>query len=773
MRIAVIGGTFSGNKGAAGMLESVIVNLTHLVPDRVHFDVLSIYPKRDSRRPIPKNVRIIPAKPVVLVILLPPLAILYALLNKFDLPKKFLLSCKPLRAIVEATFVLDVSGISYVDGRGTTLVYNIACNLPAIAVGTPIIKLSQALGPFRKLVNRKAARSILPRLFHIFARGQETEEHLKSLGLKNVTPAADLAFILNEHSPVPELSDEIYAEIGESDLVIGVSPSQVFAGHCKKYGRDSVDVLATYLNYLHAKTDAHIVIVAHSLLEPGKHSRNNDYHVCLAIYEKLTTKTKATLVTDDMTPSELRAVISLCNCFVACRFHSMISALCMEVPTLVLAWSHKYHEVMSEFGLEEYVLGLDDFNVGSLFDSTQRLLGKRAEIAETIKNHLPEVKSRAKVQIEFAVNALEKVDVSIKPGNKAKKLYKKFYSKLFDDAFLGYSKRPDIREGSASGGLVSSVLIDQLSCGAVTGVIAGKTVIEDGKLDFLSVVCSSEAEVLDCRTSIYSDFNHANNVIEVLRDREGVFAIVALPCQWRALNVFLERHSELREKIGLRVGLWCGHTSDRRLVDDFLRLRGIDTNDVSRFYFRKGHWRGETIVEYEDGRIRRMSFRKGYGLLQNLYIDSKRRCFSCTDHFCEGADVSFGDAWLGELKSEHIKHSMAVALTQRGLDALHALETNGGAYLMKTAPELAVQSQKRAVIWHTYGNAGRSRVGRIFRITIPRPEGINPRWNDYISAFLILAAYKAYATWLRPALLRLPWPLPYFYMLVQKTFLNF
>jgi hypothetical protein len=63
-------------------------------------------------------------------------------------------------------------------------------------------------------------------------------------------------------------------------------------------------------------------------------------------------------------------------------------------------------------------------------------------------------------------------------------------------------------------------------------------------------------------------------------------------------------------------------------------------------------------------------------------------------------------------------------------------------------------------------------MGRLFGMHI-RDCGISPRWNDYVSAFLILAAYKAYGGPLRQQLLRLPWPLPYLYMLGQKAFLNF
>lgn len=190
-------------------------------------------------------------------------------------------------------------------------------------------------------------------------------------------------------------------------------------------------------------------------------------------------------------------------------------------------------------------------------------------------------------------------------------------------------------------------------------------------------------------------------------------------------------------------------------------------------YYRRGLWRGETVVELAGGGTRRIPFQTGYGLLQNLYVDCKHRCFSCTDHFGEGSDVSFGDAWLGRLKSSGIKHSMAIAFTDRGVEAMRELEERGGARLVETAPELPVESQKRAVVWHTYGSAGRSAVAPLFGLRVENRSGCRPRWNDVASAIMILAAYRMYSTPLRGLLLRLPWPVSYAYMLVQKALLNF
>ena len=772
MHVAVIGGTFSGNKGAAAMLESIVVNLSRRMPERINFDVISIYPRRDRGRPLPETVCIVSATPIQLILLL-PLAAFYSLLRMLHLPRKFLLALRPLRAIVRAAALLDVSGISYVDGRGATLLYNIACNLPAIMVRTPLVKLSQAMGPFRSPVNRTTARFILSRARMVFARGRKSKENLKKLGITRVIPAADLAFILNEHVPVPNLSRDWLNALPRDGIVIGVCPSQVLASFCEARGIDLVAVLSEFLDGLHEETGARIVIIAHSLLEAEKHSRNNDYHVCKALYERLRHASAATLVVEDFTASELRAVIACCTILVAARFHSMISALCVGVPTLVIAWSHKYREVMDDFGLGRCILDADGLDSVSLLSSARMVLREAAEIRSAIQANLPNVMSSARAQVDFTAEMLTAIPAGIAADRMAQRLHERFYAGRFRRVYLGYSADPTIREGAASGGLVSSLLIDLLGVGTISGAITCRTEIENDRLEFKTLVCSNPREVLDCRTSIYSDFNHAQDVTRILEEREGAFAIVALPCQWKAINHFVEAHPELQEKIALRIGLWCGHATDRRLIDDFLRLRKLRAGDMKHFFYRKGLWRGEMVIELTSGETKTFPFQTGYGLLQNLYVDCKSRCFSCADHFCEGADVSFGDAWLGELKSAGVKHSMAIAFTERGLEAMRALGERGGARLAQTAPELAVQSQKRAVIWHTYGSAGRNRVGRPFGMSIPNRCGCAPRWNDYASALLILAAYRAYSGPLRGLLLRLPWPLLYPYMLAQKVFLNF
>jgi hypothetical protein len=114
-----------------------------------------------------------------------------------------------------------------------------------------------------------------------------------------------------------------------------------------------------------------------------------------------------------------------------------------------------------------------------------------------------------------------------------------------------------------------------------------------------------------------------------------------------------------------------------------------------------------------------------------------------------------------------------LARAGRGASARDARAGRGAAHLAAIPPEVAVQSQKRAVVWHAFGAAGRERIAPFFGLSLSARAEIRPRWNDYCSALLILGAYRAYGSPLRPILMKLPWPFSYPYMLLQKALLNF
>lgn len=761
--ICLIGATYSGNKGAAGMLVACTEALRRKLGEDSRFSVLSIYSRRDSAH-MQKDVAIVPLSPPALILLFLPISFLYFLLSWSRLLRRPLLFYKPLHAIVKADVLLDLSGISFVDGRTATLVYNVACILPAILVGTPVVKMSQALGPFNNRLNRMMASTLLPRMKMIFSRGSITSEFLKNLGLKNWLPAGDLAFLLDSGAALPKAEETVF----------GIIPSEVMRRYCGKRNLDYVSILADTLKQLISDVrPCRIKIISHSNLGPESESRNNDFHVCKALCEQLSSD-NADLIIEDLGPKELRRIIGNCDIVISSRFHGMISALCTTTPVIATAWSHKYVEVMRSFGCERWVVGFRDMDSNHLYGITLEALNSREEISKQIARRLPLATESAAGQISAVVELLRQ-NATLRQsgiGKTARRLYSRFYAGSFKAAAIGHASEPEIREASASGGLVTTLLIERMKKGVSDGAIVADLKTGKGLPTPRTFLARSTQELIRCGGSIYTDFNHFAGIKKILRENEGVFDVVGLPCQLSALKSLSERDSELQSRIGLLVGLWCGHATDSPLLKDLLRKWHIEPEEIEEFKYRQGHWRGETFIRLKNGKIVRRSFKKQYGLYQNLYVDCMPRCFSCPDHFAESADISFGDCWLPSEKRRPVKRTMALALTKTGLGELNRLTVSDACNVTQCPPELAVEAQKRAVIWHTFSCAARARIGRTFGVGVRSGIDITPRINDYVSAAMILSGYRLFNGPLRSLLFRLPWWLLYPAMAVQKLMLN-
>jgi polysaccharide pyruvyl transferase WcaK-like protein len=74
----------------------------------------------------------------------------------------------------------------------------------------------------------------------------------------------------------------------------------------------------------------------------------------------------------------------------------MISGLATSTPTVVIGWSHKYKEVLDDFGLSN--LGLDSSALNEpseIADIVAQVLTTRVDISRQISAALPDVKVRS------------------------------------------------------------------------------------------------------------------------------------------------------------------------------------------------------------------------------------------------------------------------------------------------------------------------------------------------------------------------------------------
>ena len=406
VHIAIIGAALSANKGAAAMLETVVARMPDVVGE-CRFDILTTYPEADADRiPTGSAVRIIGLQPIRLAFVEFPIALLVLLARLLRLPT-FWVRSRGCRAMLDADVVVDVAGISFADGRGVAILgYNVLMTGVPLLLGVPTVKAAQAMGPFKKLPTKIAAKLVLPHLATICARGARTREHLDSLRLTNVVDVADLAFSLSEASDLPSVVATSVLAAGEDFIVI--MPSAVVKGIFEAQGGNYVEAVASLVREIRTITGKGVVIAPHSYRAGMPEGRMNDGPVCRDVSTACSADPMVVGVDADLTAGELRKLVSMGSVLVTSRFHAMISGLATCTPTVVVGWSHKYKEVLDDFGLADY--GMDSaelVNPQKLGKIVGDVLTSRDLIAAQIGAALPAVRERSMKNFDVIASAVK------------------------------------------------------------------------------------------------------------------------------------------------------------------------------------------------------------------------------------------------------------------------------------------------------------------------------------------------------------------------------
>ena len=394
VRIAIIGAALSANKGAAAMVESVMARLPNELGE-CHFDILTTYPDADaSRVPVGVDAAVVGLQPLRLAFVEFPVACLALVTRKLRIPL-FWVRSRGCRSMLDSSVVVDVAGISFADGRGFAIVvYNALMTGVPLLLGVPVVKAAQALGPFQSVPNKWLAPLVLHRVKTVCARGARTREHLDSLGGINSIDVADLAFSLDEAASFPEAVAAALDSI-DKDFIV-VMPSAVVRGIYESSGGDYVSAMAALVADIRHKTGRSVVIAPHSYRAGLPEGRMNDGPVCREVAEACSDDAQVLGLDFDLTAGELRHLVAHSSVLVTSRFHAMISGLATSTPTVVVGWSHKYREVLDDFGLSN--LGLDSSALNQpseIADIVARVLSTRDELSQQISAALPAVKIRS------------------------------------------------------------------------------------------------------------------------------------------------------------------------------------------------------------------------------------------------------------------------------------------------------------------------------------------------------------------------------------------
>jgi len=414
-RFSLIAATVSGNRGAEAMLETSIGRIRDRFPDAC-FTLFSYYPEKDAALITDKMVSVQSSTPLFLVLVLFPFSLL-------AVPFTWVLGRVPgffprsVRELGESAALVDLAGVSFIDGREKFLPFNILTILPAMLLGTPVFKLAQAMGPFKHPINRFSAR-LLRHCALVVPRGDVTLEHMESIAFpaERMLPCPDVAFLFESRD---SLSDEGLGEAAELATrasllrssgreVVGLCPSAVLAGKAKDEGWDYIGFMAQLATGLIAEGHA-VLLFPNATRAASEKLRNNDLPVIREIVEQLGGHDAdgVLAVSGDVNAAALRVIVRACSCCAVSRFHAMVGALSIGVPVAVVGWSHKYLEVMKQFGLEEFVFDYSAHDPDALRAVVGRLISESETHSAAIASALPRVQAASRAQFEQMFARLE------------------------------------------------------------------------------------------------------------------------------------------------------------------------------------------------------------------------------------------------------------------------------------------------------------------------------------------------------------------------------
>ena len=367
----------SWNKGSAAQVISTMQILQNCLSE-VSFAMLSFYPSFDRKyarrygisligysHPLPFFEPFLYGWHLLLSLVR---CLCWRFLDALRVNGRVLLHEKFLNAYLKADLIIDLSGDSFADTRFSSII-NCLGLFPGILLRKPIVLFSQSIGPF-KWISYPFVKFCFNNVRLITARGMMTKTYLDALKINpQIRLVSDCAFML--HGASRNLVEKIGVQEGITMVpngYIGVSVSALFA----RTKRDYVAIMVKMIEYLLQELNSSVLLISHSFLPT-----EDDRIVARKIYDGVENNEHLFIVKREYSAEALKGVIGLCSVFIGSRMHAAIGALSSGIPTLVIADSHKYYEVMEGVGQEQFICDLHSLSLQELVMKINKLWKNR------------------------------------------------------------------------------------------------------------------------------------------------------------------------------------------------------------------------------------------------------------------------------------------------------------------------------------------------------------------------------------------------------------
>lgn len=303
--------------------------------------------------------------------------------------------------------------------------------------------------------------------------------------------------------------------------------------------------------------------------------------------------------------------------------------------------------------------------------------------------------------------------------------------------YNGYSRNNDIRTASSSGGFIKELSGSLIAKKEIDGIIS---LVHQRDLEHVPEIINS---TLKMTNAIYHS-NNFENAIKLLKDHNGKYLIIGLPCHISSIQKLIdisEEFSYLKERIYAKVALICGYSFDRINIKAFAHYYNFSLKEIS--YRGDGRFRKTIISNKEDKLV--FNFRNPASWTD--YVNSKiitdkflsqNGCLYCVDHIGYCADLVIGDAWQKRYEDDNIGTNIIIARTEKGEDLISKIDNF---YFENGLKEEIIESQS---VLYALGSIGEGMKSLNFKnkYFYPNHKRINDSGNIKIYKFRIFDIVK-------------------------------
>lgn len=414
-KICLLGAALdTGNMGVSALSVSLIGLIKEIIPNA------EIYLLIGNQNSIPQSI-IINKKPEKINIVnyrLSPksefrhhlfVILLAAFLQRFAFTGKFreaIVRRIPWLKIVScADFIGDIrGGDSFSDIYGfSRFFWGILPLISIKLIKKPYTLLPQTYGPYKSKLSKILSRYILSHAENIITRDQRSINTINVLlGEKSqkriIQYCPDVAFWLKSTMP-KNLRIFPTIEFKESKRIIGLNINGLLynGGYTGKnmfmLKCDYADYIKQLINKVLIETQYEILLIPHTF--GSIEDVNSDNFASKFVHGQIENKLRKRvhIVQGVYNQNEIKGIINLCSFFVGSRMHACIAAISQGIPTIALAYSHKFEGVFNSIGFGHYVIDAKKVDTDNALRQTFRLFLNTHAPHDEIMLHIKKAKS--------------------------------------------------------------------------------------------------------------------------------------------------------------------------------------------------------------------------------------------------------------------------------------------------------------------------------------------------------------------------------------------